>query len=84
LIHNEPFPSKINSVEISLIELKNSLSAIIASSQAERDQNSWIIPIRKRMAPIAAVKTRWVLNKLDIQRVFISPCSLKEGALALS
>lgn len=82
LIHNEQFPSKIDAVEISISELKNSLTAIIASSQAERDQNHWIIPIRKRMAPIAAVKTRWVLNKLVIQRVFISPCSLKEGALA--
>lgn len=82
LIHNEPFPSKIDAVEISIDELNHSLTAIITSSQAERDQNHWIIPIRKRMAPIAAVKTRWVLNKLDIQRVFISPCSLKEGALA--
>lgn len=82
LIHNEPFPSKIDSVEISMNELNESLAAIIASSQAERDQNNWIIPIRKRMAPIAAVKTNWVLKKLQIQRVFISPCSLKEGALA--
>ena len=84
LIHNEPFPSKIDAVEISIDELNDSLTAIIASSQIERDLNHWIIPIRKRMAPIAAVKTRWVLNKLDIQRVFISPYSLKEGALAFS
>ena len=82
LIHNKPFPSKIDAVEISINELFDSLSAIIASTQSERDQNNWIIPIRKRMAPIAAVKTRWVLQKLQIQRVFISPCSLKEGALA--
>lgn len=82
LIHNEPFPSKIDAVEISINELNDSLAAIISSTQEERDLNDWIIPIRKRMAPIAAVKTRWVLNKLDIQRVFISPCSLKEGALA--
>ncbi|MDP4798256.1 MAG: hypothetical protein NWR50_05265 [Crocinitomicaceae bacterium] len=82
LIHNEPFPSKIDAVEISISELNESLAVIISSTQEERNLNDWIIPIRKRMAPIAAVKTRWVLNQLDIQRVFISPCSLKEGALA--
>ncbi len=82
LIHNKPFPSKIDAVEISINQLYESLSAIIASTQRERDHNNWIIPIRKRMAPIAAVKTRWVLQKLQIQRVFISPCSLKEGVLA--
>jgi hypothetical protein len=32
------------------------------------------------MAPIAVVKTRWVLNKIGIERVVVSPMSLKEGA----
>jgi exopolyphosphatase/guanosine-5'-triphosphate,3'-diphosphate pyrophosphatase len=82
LIHNEQFPSQLKSVELSFDFLMECLDQIIASSQAERDENNWIIPIRKKMAPIAAVKTRWVINKLDIKRVFISPCSLKEGALA--
>lgn len=82
LIHNEPFPEKIKSVEISVDYLFECLNEIIASTQSERDLNEWIIPIRKKMAPIAAVKTRWVLNKLKIKRVYISPCSLKEGALA--
>lgn len=82
LIHNEPFPEKIKAVEISVDYLFECLDEIIASTQSERDLNEWIIPIRKKMAPIAAVKTRWVLNKLKIKRVYISPCSLKEGALA--
>jgi exopolyphosphatase/guanosine-5'-triphosphate,3'-diphosphate pyrophosphatase len=82
LIHNEPFPEKIKSVEISVHYLFECLDEIIASTQSERDLNEWIIPIRKKMAPIAAVKTRWVLNKLNIKKVYISPCSLKEGALA--
>lgn len=82
LIHNEPFPSKLKAVEISIGYLRECLDEIIASTQAERDANDWIIPIRKKMAPIAAVKVRWILNKLKIQRVFISPCSLKEGAFA--
>ncbi|MFM8528713.1 MAG: hypothetical protein ACKOD2_03380, partial [Ilumatobacteraceae bacterium] len=58
-----------------LEELEN----IIASTQAERDVNSFIIPIRKKMAPIAAVKTRWVINRIGIKEIIISPCSLKEG-----
>jgi exopolyphosphatase/guanosine-5'-triphosphate,3'-diphosphate pyrophosphatase len=33
------------------------------------------------MAPIAAVKTRWVLRKLGIKKIVVSPCSLKEGVL---
>jgi exopolyphosphatase/guanosine-5'-triphosphate,3'-diphosphate pyrophosphatase len=57
------------------------LENIIRSTQAERDKNDRIIPIRKKMAPIAAVKTRWILNKLGVKQVVISPCSLKEGAL---
>ncbi len=82
LIHNEPFPEKIEAMEISLEHLQECLVSIINSTQFERDQNDWIIPIRKKMAPIAAVKTQWVLEQLNIKRVFISPCSLKEGAFA--
>lgn len=81
LIHFEAFPEKIRSVEVSFDELITSIDQIICSTQAERDTNEWIIPIRKKMAPIAAVKTRWVIKKLGIKRVIISPCSLKEGAL---
>lgn len=81
LIHLEAFPEKIKSVEVSFTELMESIDQIIGSTQAERDKNQWIIPIRKKMAPIAAVKTRWVIKKLGVKRVFISPCSLKEGAL---
>ncbi|MFN5877500.1 MAG: hypothetical protein ACK44B_01440 [Flavobacteriales bacterium] len=82
LIHNEQFPSKMKAVEISVDYLRECLNQIIASTQAERDANDWIIPIRKKMAPIAAVKVRWVLNKLKIKRTYISPCSLKEGAFS--
>jgi exopolyphosphatase / guanosine-5'-triphosphate,3'-diphosphate pyrophosphatase len=81
LIHSRAFPEKIKSVEVPFDELVQSIDEIITSTQAERDKNEWIIPIRKKMAPIAAVKTRWVIKKLGVKRVIISPCSLKEGAL---
>lgn len=57
------------------------LEELIKSTQAERDHNPFILPIRKKMAPIAAVKTRWVVQKLKAKNLIISPCSLKEGVL---
>ncbi|MDP4684224.1 MAG: hypothetical protein NWS40_06010 [Crocinitomicaceae bacterium] len=80
LVHSVPFPEKLHSVEVHFVELMDSLESIISSTQAERDVNQWIVPIRKKMAPIAAVKTRWVIRKLGVKNVIISPCSLKEGA----
>ena len=81
MIHKQAFPSLSRSIEISLEQLQSILNHIIASTQVERDQNEWIIPIRKKMAPIAAVKTRWVLNQILAKKVFISPYALKEGVI---
>jgi exopolyphosphatase/guanosine-5'-triphosphate,3'-diphosphate pyrophosphatase len=81
LVHFEPFPEKIQSVEVPIEELLQSLDDIISSTLEERNKNPWIIPIRKKMAPIAAVKTRWIIRKLGVKKILISPCSLKEGAL---
>ena len=81
LIHNEQFPEKNKSIEISIDHLTEILEQIISSTQEERDLNEWIIPIRKKMAPIAAVKTRWVLKQIPATKIFISPYSLKEGVI---
>lgn len=81
LMHEKPFQAKGRAVEVDFSHFETMLEQIIASSQAERDENPHIIPIRKRMAPIAAVKIRWVMNQLSIKHIFISPYSLKEGAL---
>jgi exopolyphosphatase/guanosine-5'-triphosphate,3'-diphosphate pyrophosphatase len=81
LMHEKPFHAKGRAVEVDFSHFEKMLEQIMASSQAERDQNPHIIAIRKRMAPIAAVKTRWVLRQLAITQVFISPYSLKEGAM---
>ncbi len=83
MIHNEKFPEKVKAVEIDEIELRKSLDWIMKSTQAERDSNDWIIPIRKKMAPLAAIKTRWIMDKLAVKRILISPCSLKEGAFVM-
>lgn len=81
LVHLTAFPEKIKSVSVTFDEIVQSLDEIISSTQADRDKNPWIIPIRKKMAPIAAVKTRWVIRKLQVKKIIISPCSLKEGVL---
>jgi len=81
LMYNEPYPVSFGTQELNVNELKDSLKAIISSTQKERDENQWIIPIRKKMAPIAAIKTNWIMQKLQTKRVLISPFSLKEGAL---
>jgi exopolyphosphatase/guanosine-5'-triphosphate,3'-diphosphate pyrophosphatase len=83
LTHACTFPSNQQAIEIPFESLCNSLNQIIYSTQQERNQNDWIIPIRKKMAPIAAIKTQWILNKLHVKRVYVSPYSLKEGALSL-
>jgi len=81
LLAQEIFDPKGTSVEVDIVEFKKMLDRIIASTQAERDVNAYIIPIRKRMAPLAAIKTRWVIQQAKIQQIYISPYSLKEGVL---
>jgi len=81
LVNKRTYPLGYQTQEIDFDEFKNILDWVISTSQAERDSNDFIIPIRKKMVPIAAIKTRWVLKKINANRIVISPCSLKEGAL---
>lgn len=81
MIHHEEFEEHLNAIEFPIEELKTILTWIIASSQKERDEHPYIIPIRRKMAPIAAIKTQWVMNSLAIQKTFVTPCALKEGVL---
>ena len=81
LMHQKSFPKSDQSVEIEAQSFLKAIDELIFSSQKQRDQNELIIPIRKKMAPFAAVKTRWVIRQLQVKQVFISPYSLKEGAM---
>jgi len=83
LMHERPFQAKGRAVEVDLFHFLEMLDLIIASSQAERDKNPHIISIRKRMAPLAAIKSKWVLRQIGARRVFISSYSLKEGAFLI-
>ncbi|OIQ36731.1 MAG: hypothetical protein BM555_02185 [Crocinitomix sp. MedPE-SWsnd] len=59
------------------------LDEMIFSSYKERMKNPFIIPIRKKMAPIAAIKIKWILEKLNIKTLTISPFAMKEGVIQL-
>lgn len=82
LVNRTKFPDGLKTHEVVLSLFLEELEKIITSTQAERDVNRFIIPIRKKMAPIAAVKTRWVIKSIGIKEIVISPCSLKEGVLS--
>lgn len=81
LAYTSDFPDD-EFVSMKIDDVHTSLQKIIASTQKERDENPLIIPIRKKMAPLAAVKTKWILNKLKIGYLIISPYALKEGVLS--
>ena len=82
LIYKKTYPLSTEIMELEIQPFMESLDDLIFSTQNERNQNEFIIPIRKKMAPFAAVKTRWVLQQLNVKKVLISPFSLKEGALS--
>ena len=82
LIHKKKYPFSSETIELEVQPFMESLDDLIFSTQDERNKNEFIIPIRKKMAPFAAVKTRWVLQRLNVKKVLISPFSLKEGALS--
>ncbi|MDB0011552.1 hypothetical protein N9E20_01960 [Crocinitomicaceae bacterium] len=81
LIFNITFPKTQKCIELPIDLLSVKLDKIIYSTDQQRKLNEYLIPIRKKLAPIAAIKTRWVLQKLKVKQVFVSPCSLKEGAM---
>ncbi len=81
LMAQEVFAPQGAAVQVEASAFKFMLDHIIASTQAERNANPHIIEIRKRMAPLAAIKTRWVIKAAHIEHIYISPYSLKEGVL---
>ena len=63
-------------------ELVTVTDEIIRSTHNERASNRGIIPVRIDMIVIASLLTRYIMVKLDLQKVCMSTYSLKEGVLA--
>ena len=81
MIYNTTFPESFESIEMPMMMFKDILDLVINSTYEERKAHLHIIEIRKKLAPIAAVKTRWMLNKIVASQIIVTPCSLKEGVL---
>lgn len=81
MVHNEEFPSKMDSIHLSKVELDEILDWTLNSTLEERENHPFIIPIRRKLAPIAAMKVKWIMDKFSIEEVVICPFSLKEGVL---
>lgn len=81
MVQEEEFPRSSENIRVSKEELLETLNWIIGSTFEERENHPFIIPIRRRMAPVAALKTKWIMEKFGVREVVISPYSLKEGVL---
>lgn len=81
MVHEKEFPHTLESIRIPREELIKILEWIIRSTFEQRENHPFIIPIRRRMAPVAALKTKWIIEKFGIKEIVISPFSLKEGVL---
>lgn len=79
--HQQAFPKSEKCIQLPLADFQHILDKIIKSTLEERQANPFIIPIRQLMIPIAAVKVNWIIRKVKVQEILISPYSLKEGAL---
>lgn len=82
MIYQKTFPDVDHSVDLPMTGLKQILEWSVRSGLQDRMDNPWIVPMRKRMLPVSAVKVQWVLERLEIEQVSVSPFSLKEGVLA--
>ncbi|MGV3632020.1 MAG: exopolyphosphatase [Bacteroidota bacterium] len=81
MIHHQEFLENRKALEFPIEDLKRILRWIIGSTQQQRDEHPYIIPIRRKMAPIAAIKTGWVMDELAVEQTFVTPFALKEGVL---
>lgn len=81
MIYKKKWVPVMGVVELPLELLFLELKWAIQSTQNERDEHEWITQIRKAMLPIAAIQIMWAIEQIGCSQVFLSPYSLKEGAL---
>lgn len=83
MIFQKKFTAEEKMVTLPLLPLLDQLNWVIDSRYEDRINHKWIVPMRKKMIPIAAFKIKWIIQKLNADRVLLSPYSLKEGAFGL-
>jgi len=80
MIYKRKFSASSQLVNINKQRLLDVINWTINSSLEEREEHEWIVPMRKEMLPIAALKIKWIIDSFEIDEIFVSPYSLKEGA----
>lgn len=80
MLSEEHFVSNGKAIQLDSEKLDEVINWSITASLDERNAHPWIVEMRKRMLPIGAVKVKWIMEKLNVKEVWISPYSLKEGA----
>ena len=82
LIYSKKFPNENQLIKLPLEKVNEVLEWLMFSSLEERRENNWISNMRKPMMPITAMQMKWAIEEFNIQEVYVSPYSLKEGAFA--
>lgn len=80
MINKRRFESDGKSHLLPWEEFNHLLDWAIHSTYDERHNHPWIVDMRKGMLPIGALKIKWIIEKLGVKEVWLSPYSLKEGA----
>jgi len=83
MMFKERFPEDHQLKVLPVEDVYRIINWSISASLEERMNNPWIVPMRKKMLPIAAFSILWVMKKLNTERFTICPFSLKEGAFTL-
>jgi exopolyphosphatase/guanosine-5'-triphosphate,3'-diphosphate pyrophosphatase len=81
MLFSHPYPQTLESQILPFNELMNCLDELIHSSASWRKAHPNIIPVRKHLSNLAALKSRWVIRTLGVKQVYVSPASMKEGVL---
>lgn len=81
----EKYPLKYNKIKsdlwLDLKDFEEIYGSLVVKSREERLQIPGMIPLRVDMIVVAGVLIKFVLERLELERIRISPASLKEGLL---
>jgi exopolyphosphatase/guanosine-5'-triphosphate,3'-diphosphate pyrophosphatase len=81
LIFQESYPERYEPRELPINKLMSCLDELVVSTEKWRQNNPHILPVRKQLSHLASLKTRWVIQRLGIEKVLVCAASLKEGVL---
>ncbi|GAA0875813.1 hypothetical protein GCM10009118_22220 [Wandonia haliotis] len=79
LLYDKEFPEGFDPVMLSRNEMEVMIDILLRMTAKERERHHRILPVRRKMIPIAAAKMKWIMEKTGTERIIITPCSLKEG-----